>query len=138
MVTRIVQIIAQGMFLNIVSELHFLLQKIKSQYHYSQRGKYDSNSPVQGLWFCFIGKDCGNTCPDKGKDDTQRHNQEVWTVSEGEVGNGACQGGECHNEYAGSNGCLQLISQNACQNIPPGSSSCKYLSGFARVLSNGA
>ena len=87
-------------------EKRCLPQKVKQHNHRSQNHQHDTGCLVQGLWFCFIGKEGGDSCPDKGEDYAQGKNPPVRRSADGKVGNCPGQRRKGHNKYACANRCL--------------------------------
>ena len=90
----------------------FLLEEFYHQYHGSQHRQHNTQCPVQRLCRCFISEDGCDPCEEQGAQGAQDQDLHIWHAAQVEVAGCAGEGGESHDEYAGSNCGFQFITQD--------------------------
>lgn len=95
-----------------VEELSELFHKLKDHDGNTENGEDDACETVEGLMGGAVGDDGADTGEEQGKDHAVGKSGKPRHTRDGKVREGACQGGEGHNENACAHGGAKLVAEN--------------------------
>ena len=88
------------------------LQVVHRDHDHAQHGKHRAGGPVEHHRACPVGETGGNERPHQCKQHAQHQHKNIRCAADGEVGNGAGEGGEGHDEHAGAHRGFQLVAKH--------------------------